>query len=163
AERRALAIAVRAHGQHLLLIGLDHVHADHGIALAQLDPAHAARVATHASGGAGMEADRHSARGADDDVLPFVTHARREQLIALRQAHADDAAHTDVLVRAERRALDRAAFCAGDEIIAFAELLDRHDRGHARAGFEPDEVHERAAARRARSFRYLVHLLQVGD
>src|SRR4029078_7303272 len=102
-DRGALAVAVGADGEHFLILGLDHIHADHRVAFAQLDAAHAARVTAHAPHLTGVEADRHAPPRADDDVLLLAAHARGEQLVLGRERHTDDAGGADVLVRAERR------------------------------------------------------------
>src|SRR5690606_11788620 len=67
-DRRALAVAVRADRQHLLVLALDDVHADDLIAVAQIDAADAAGVAAHRPHVADRKADRHAGRGAEQDL-----------------------------------------------------------------------------------------------
>src|SRR5690606_39010314 len=80
-DRRALAVAVGAHREDLLVLALDHVHPDDLIALAQIDAPHAAGVAAHPAHVAHLEAARHARRGAEPDLAAPPPAARAHALI----------------------------------------------------------------------------------
>src|SRR5262249_33155450 len=68
AEHAALADAALAHHQELGAL-LHHHHADHAVALVELDPLHAGGGAAHFAGIGFVEADAHAKGGGEDDVV----------------------------------------------------------------------------------------------
>src|SRR6185503_8131108 len=94
-----LAVAVLAHRQDGAAAGLLHGHADHDVALAELDAAHAGGAAAHRPDLLLVEPERHALLGAHDDMPGAVRDERDDERVALVDADPDDPALSDVRVR----------------------------------------------------------------
>src|SRR5690606_7420788 len=108
-ELGALAVAARAHRQHPFALRLGASQAHDLVAFAELDRLHARSVAAHGAHLRLVEADRLPGLGRDQEFGVAVRDAGREQLIALLDAHADDALVAVVLVLHQRGLLDLSA------------------------------------------------------
>src|SRR5262247_3008475 len=144
-ERRLLTEAVAGDAQHLL-VAIHGDDADHVIVVAQRDAAHAAGLAAHVAHFLLVEADGHAFVRGQEDLLRAVGQFNGHQLVALVDAHGDDAVRADVGEFGKLRLLDHAL--AGDHhgVAAFGEFADRDHAGDPLGRRQTDQVDYRLAA-----------------
>ncbi len=158
---RALAVAVRADGEHVRPLRVAHLEAHDLVALAEIDALHAVRRAAHRPRLLLGEADALAALGRDEDLARPVGQRGGEQLVALVDLHADDALLAEVLVLVDLGLLDLAVLRDGHDELALLDLGDERDRLDLLARLDADEVHDRPALAGARREGNLVHLRDV--
>src|SRR5215470_2164277 len=144
-QRRLLAESVAGDAQHLL-VAVHGDDADHVIVVAQRDAAHAAGLAPHVTHLLLVEADGHALVRGQEDLLRAVGQLHGHQLVALVDAHGDDAVRADVGELGELRLLDHAL--AGDHhgVAAFGEVADRDHARNPLGRRQTDQVDYRLAA-----------------
>ena len=125
-------------------------------------PAHRARL------GLG-EADREALLGDHEDLLAGVDAAHGDELVVVADVDRDDAVGLDRrVVGAELGLLDRAVLRREHEVLGLGEVARGEHGLDALALAQRQDVHERAALRRARRLGQLVdlravHLAAVGE
>src|SRR5262249_40548126 len=113
-DRGALAVAALAHGEQRLLAVADH-HVDHGVAVLQLDAAHAAGPPAPRPHVGLVEPDRHAVARAEHDALALAAQSHADQPVALVEADGDDAARPRPAVGRQLGLLDLAEHRGGDQ------------------------------------------------
>ncbi len=109
-----------------------------------LDALHAGRVAPHRPYLRFVEADALAHPRSQDEIARAIGDRRREQVVVVLDADADDALSAEVLVIEKMRLLDLAAARERDDVAPVLDGVDRSDGGDVLACFESDEIDDRA-------------------
>src|SRR4029079_12798307 len=160
AQLRALAVAVVAHHQQGGVAPDDH-HADHGVALVQLDPLHPGGGPAHLPHIALVESDAHPLPGGEHDVAVRVAHLHVDQLVVLFDVDGADPVGPHVAVGREQGLLHRSQPGGEDEAAVVGEFAHRHQRRDLLTLLDGDAVDHRLAPRGPPGLRDLVHLEPV--
>ncbi len=157
---RPLAVPVLRHREERVRLG-DEVHLDDDVAVPELDPLHARRVAPHRPDVRLQELDPHAAPRPEKDEAGPVGDLGGEELVPLLEVDRDDPGRARVAVGREDRLLHEPLLRREEDEPVVGEAPGRGDRRDALPFRELDQVHERLAAGRGPERREVVGLHPV--
>ena len=162
----ALAVAVLGDGENIVPL-FENEHIDDGVALREVDGAHAHRIAPHRADVLFGEADTLAGTRGDDDLVRACRELYGDELVALGNFNGDLAAAHDAVELARGGLFDETVLGRHHKIPR-AVFRNGQNGGDLLARVELDDIDDRPSARGAVRLGDLipldgVHLAEVGE